>query len=50
MRSPKETFLERHIENFIGGKLKGISYDQEYLSSKISENFIDFYIGFSRFF
>jgi len=46
MISPKETFLERHIENFIGGKLKGISYDQEYLSSKISDNFIDFYIGF----
>ena len=46
MRSPKESFLERHIENFIGGKLKGISYDQEYLSSKISDNFIDFYIGF----
>ena len=46
MSLTKESFLERHIENFIGGKLKGISYDQEYLSSKISNNFIDFYIDF----
>jgi hypothetical protein len=50
MRPPKESFLERHIENFIGGKLKGISYDGEYLTNQISDGLIDFYIGFFQYY
>lgn len=46
MNLDKGSFLERQIETFIGGKLKGFSYDEDYLTSKISENFIDFYINF----
>ena len=46
MSADKQSFLENHIENFIGGKLKNISYDQEFLTSKISDSFINFYVDF----
>jgi len=50
MKSPRESFLERHIENFVGGKLKGISYDGEYLTNQITDSLMDFYVGFFQYY